>query len=217
MVRKFLGLMLLVVFAAPSQAGLLSSVLTFNGERDNLIDQSASVAVDVDGSGGYSDGDVLFGFLRIDSVNRDIDLQPNGLPIEPPSGGTSVIPDGEIGILFAAEIDGLVSDAGLPGTLGDVFSLKASSVAGLTLADVLSPSLGAEIAGDLTADTLFIAVESTTSGVIGGPAIQSTWDFTGADFDLSLSGGIVEGDDFFHFSQDNFANPFSGSESGDSR
>ncbi len=210
---------LCMVIAGPLNAGVLSSAITINGTRDNLNDRSFSVLIDVDNDGKYSIDDVIYGYLRVDTVNNDVDTTTAGTPIA--GTGTASTPAGELGLIYSAQItaiaDGGIPDGGtFPDTLGDTFSLSATAAGSdFSLLNILDPTLASEIGSELSnaAETVFVAVSSTTSPVIGGTGLNSVSDFTGADFDLELAAGIAAGsDDFFHVAQSDMFDNFGGTE-----
>jgi hypothetical protein len=193
--------MLASIVSSTCSASILSSYLTFNGVRDELIDQSKATAVDLDDSGGLSVGDVIYGFVRMDTMDRDVPTFGNGLPTGAP--GSVVNPPEEIGIIFSAQIKSLVS--GAAGGIGTVYSLGATTAAGASLPYTLGSQMSASMAAlvnPLLSDptnTIFIGLSSATSTPIGG--FTSIADFTTAlGFGFELAGGILPGSaDFFHF------------------
>ena len=87
------------LFALPvssANAGVLSSLLSFNGVEDLLIDQSRSNFTDVDSSGGFTVGDVLSGFVTIDQADPDSDS----------TGVVDVNSPEAVVFAFAAEVTG---------------------------------------------------------------------------------------------------------------
>ena len=64
---------LLALPVSSANAGVLSSLLSFNGIEDVLIDQSRSNFDDLDNNGVFSTGDILSGFVSIDQADPDND------------------------------------------------------------------------------------------------------------------------------------------------
>ena len=64
---------LLALPVSSANAGVLSSLLSFNGLEDVLIDQSRSNFDDLDNNGVFSTGDILSGFVSIDQADPDND------------------------------------------------------------------------------------------------------------------------------------------------
>lgn len=178
------------LFALPVSlvdAGIVSSLLTSNGVQDSLVDQSVDSFLDVDGSGTFNLGDVLFGIAQIDQV------QPDG-------GASITVAPARIGVAFAAEVTSFESAGSLP--TQDFFSLEFGAVnsVGNTLNDLLGPGF----AGTFDNDTIFAVFERSAGGaLIDVPNTPGTADalqiFTdvGADaFDFVFSGGLEAGDFF---------------------
>jgi hypothetical protein len=69
MLRKFLCVALLAAFAIPAQAGVLSSLVTTDGLVDTLDDAARGFYVDTNSSSTIDSGDVIFGWLQVNSVN----------------------------------------------------------------------------------------------------------------------------------------------------
>ena len=65
---------LLALPVSSANAGVLSSLLSFNGIEDVLIDQSRSNFDDLDNNGVFSTGDILSGFVSIDQADPDLSL-----------------------------------------------------------------------------------------------------------------------------------------------
>ena len=206
----FCSLLSLFVSTEPVSASLLSSLLTFNTTEDKLVDQSQATYVDLDGSGGYSVGDVIYGFLKVDTITNDVGTGSEDSFDPSPN---------QIGLMFSAQIAEIVTTLG--GLAGTTYDLKATSTAGYKLADLLETDLKTEITPLLTSesDTVFIGV-STTSADPDIISFDSIDDFTGALYDFELAGGIDPGtlsdadpdnDDFFHFLN---TSSFNGEEAG---
>jgi len=181
---------LAALFALPvssADAGIVSSLLTSNGVQDSLVDQSVDSFLDVDGSGTFNLGDVLFGIAQIDQV------QPDG-------GASITVAPARIGVAFAAEVTSFEPVGSLP--TQDFFSVEFGAVtsAGNTLNDLL----GAGFAGTFDNDTIFAVFERSAGGsLLDVPNTPGTADalqiFTdvGADaFDFVFSGGLEAGDFF---------------------
>ena len=174
------------LFALPvssANAGVLSSLLTFNGVEDLLIDQSRSNFLDADGSGGFSVGDVLSGFVTIDQADPDSD----NVDIVDVNSPEAVV------FAFAAEVTGENPNG---------FNLGVSTVAGNTLEDFIDAGIYSNVTNE--AETIFVALEASNaaSSPLNESVFNSLDDFNaGNGFSFVLSGGIADGtDDFFQFS-----------------
>ena len=172
---------LLALPVSSANAGVLSSLLSFNGIADVLIDQSRSNFDDADGNGVLSTGDVLSGFVSIDQADPDND----SLDIIDVNSPEAVV------FAFAAEVTSVDAMSGLV-ELGPN-------------ATTLSSLLDADIAANITdPGTIFVALESAASPA--SPLDESFFDalddFNAANgFEYVLSGGFADGtDDFFQFS-----------------
>ncbi|MEZ6138611.1 MAG: hypothetical protein R3C53_27320 [Pirellulaceae bacterium] len=127
---------LCAICAPAAIAGTLSSQITHNGIRDNLVDQSFSRFVDTDGSLGYSVGDVITGYLRIDTIDLDVDLPG---PTNPSNG--------QLGIVFAAEIKTLVTGGTGVGHTYSLGAISGANVAEFGLASIMDAGMVAELGG----------------------------------------------------------------------
>lgn len=171
MLRKFLAVTALLVFVAPTQAGVLSSMLdfysAFDGTQDTLKASSSKVNIlDQDSSAGpagplppaansaFSLGDVFYGFVEFNELTVGDD--PLGTGTDRP-----ISPFGSLAAVFSAEID-FIDGAGNI-FFGAVDGLDASSVAhsttnaGLNLKSLLGPTL----APALSADSIFAILGNT--------------------------------------------------------
>ena len=66
-----------VMLTAPARAGILNTILTFDGQDNVLEDNSREIINDTDGNGLISTGDVFYGLQRLDrrsQPNPSIDL-----------------------------------------------------------------------------------------------------------------------------------------------
>lgn len=173
---------LLALPISSANAGVLSSLLSFNGTADVLIDQSRSNFSDNDQNGDFSTGDILSGFVSIDQADPDND----GLGIIDVNSPDAVV------FAFAAEVTG-------------VTEVDGNSVANLgPNVGVLSSLLDSDIAANITdPGTIFVALESAASPA--SPLDESVFDAlddfnAGNGFSFVLSGGFANGtDDFFQF------------------
>ena len=175
------------LFALPvssANAGVLSSLLSFNGVEDLLIDQSRSNFTDVDSSGGFTVGDVLSGFVTIDQADPDSDS----------TGVVDVNSPEAVVFAFAAEVTG----QNINGSL----NLGVSTVADNTLKDFIDADIYSNVTN--AAETIFVALEASNaaSSPLDESVFNSLDDFNaGNGFSFVLSGGIADGtDDFFQFS-----------------
>ena len=167
-----------------ANAGILGSLLSFNGVEDRLIDQSRSNFNDNDQSGGFSVGDVLSGFVSIDQVDADND----NLGVVDVNSPESVV------FAFAAEVQSVDPTTGLT-------ELGVSTVADQTLEDLLDADIFANVSNP--GETIFVGLEgSNPASVIDESVFNSLDDFNAANgFEYVLSGGIADGtNDFFQFS-----------------
>ena len=171
---------LLALPISSANAGVLSSLLTFNGTADVLIDQSRSNFFDNDQNGVFSTGDILSGFVSIDQADPDNDSL----------GVIDVNSPDAVVFAFAAEVTG-VDPENLVANLGPNV-------------EVLSSLLDSDIAANITdPGTIFVALESAASPA--SPLDESVFDALddfNADngFSFVLSGGFADGtDDFFQF------------------
>jgi hypothetical protein len=145
MLRKFLCVAALAAFSVPAQAGVLSSLMTFNGNPDKLQDDSVAQVIDTQGNVNVLEvGDLLQGAFQISSVS--------GLP----SGSGGAVPTGQsVYGVFSLEV--LTVDA-TQATFGA--ATGANSVLSLL------GGQGVDLNG-FTDDTAGIAlIESSTSGVL---------------------------------------------------
>lgn len=167
-----------------ANAGVLSSLLTFNGVEDLLIDQSRSNFTDADGSGGFSVGDVLSGFVTIDQADPDSD----SVDIVDVNSPEAVV------FAFAAEVTGENENGSL--------NLGVSTVEGNTLEDFIDADIYSNV--NNAAETIFVALEASAaaSSPLDESVFDSLDDFNADNgFSFVLSGGIAAGtDDFFQFS-----------------
>ena len=171
---------LLALPVSSANAGVLSSLLSFNGIEDVLIDQSRSNFDDLDNNGVFSTGDILSGFVSIDQADPDND----NLGIIDVNSPDAVV------FAFAAEVTG-VDPENLVANLGPNV-------------EVLSSLLDSDIAENITdSGTIFVALESAASPA--SPLDESVFDAlddfnAGNGFSFVLSGGFANGtDDFFQF------------------
>ncbi len=182
-------------------SAIISNALTFNGVEDVLVDSSVAVGVrDNDVFLGnlnqFQDGDVIFGMILVDKVERD--------------GGAQSPFDGTLVIVFSAEVKqvsgstyllGPVDPATSPYDLGDLLpagTLPASATAQLSNAifavlgnagDVGLPSHDTGV-GDLDGDG---DVDDDVDR-----AISAIRKLTGPDWGYEALGGIAPAsDDFF--------------------
>ena len=171
---------LLALPISSANAGVLSSLLSFNGTADVLIDQSRSNFSDNDQNGDFSTGDILSGFVSIDQADPDND----NLGIIDVNSPDAVV------FAFAAEVTGVDPET-MVANLGPNV-------------EVLSSLLDSDIAENITdSGTIFVALESAASPA--SPLDESVFDALddfNADngFSFVLSGGFADGtDDFFQF------------------
>ena len=160
-------------FASHARASVLANNMTFNGIEDLFVDESRSNALDRDSSGGLSVGDVIYGYVSFDERNLD-------------GGGNEPIQGGRLAALFSIKVTAETS-AG-----SKIFLHGANDVAGSTFADLLDADLLAEGVGGaaISADAMFVIVESTTAVSPVNTAPDLKW-FTGADWDIVATGGVV--------------------------
>lgn len=136
---------LFVLPVSSAHAGLLGSTLTFNGDEDRLSTiNPAGLAtfVDLDATPGFSDGDVVYGFL-VSSLGVNDYLTTSASAMDFQTGYAVA--------MFAAELE--------TGTGG--FNLVPVTTAGLKLEDLIDPVFGAAIAG-------LDAMVTVISGDLGG-------------------------------------------------
>ncbi|TWT56272.1 PEP-CTERM sorting domain-containing protein [Allorhodopirellula solitaria] len=189
MLRKFLCVAALAVFAVPAQAGLLGSVLTFNGLEDLISTTSpAGLAAYVDlGATGYSDGDIIYGFVVA------------GVGLNDSATGQDFM-GGHAVAMFSAQL--------MQGSGG--YNLVApDAVSGYRLGDLIDPVFAAEIAG--VADDVVAVMLSGGSGSLlssYASADNSSGDglkhFGSSDYDLEIAAGLQDmgqgaGPGFFQF------------------
>ena len=176
--------------ASQAEAGLLSSLLTFNGSQDNLTDQSVDSFIDVDNSGDLSLGDVLYGVATIDQITADVN--------DPGATAEDVAP-GRIALAFAAQIDSFDTLA-IPviNELRADVTFGAVTGAGPTLDDLLGGN------GLISDNSIFAVFERPTGtnpidfvNTSSGTGLLPLTD--GSDpWDYVASGGIdLTTDDFF--------------------
>ena len=184
---KFAVLAALFVLPVSSvDAGIVSSLLTSNGVQDSLVDQSVDSFLDVDQSGTFNLGDVLFGIAQIDQV------QPDG-------GASITVAPARIGVAFAAEVTSFESEGNLFGQ--DFFSVEFGAV---TSGNTLNNLLGAGFAGTFDNDTIFAVFERSAGGALidvpntpgTADALQAFTDVGAGAFDFVFSGGLEAGDFF---------------------
>lgn len=164
-------------FAAPSfvNASVLSNLLTSDGPahyalnngapyqgggEDKLQDDSVSKFEDVDGSGGYSKGDVIWGVLTLSQVQ---------------SSGRGVVnvgsfPPGQVAVVFSAKIAGFATNS----TGATVFNLApiADSTSNYDLRKILPLS----VQNGLSNESIITILSSTTDeNVLSGAENPLNW------------------------------------------
>jgi len=154
------ALLLTVAVTSNVQAGLLSSVLKFDGVPDTLDDDSVSFIVDVDNSQSLNSGDIIVGILRIASV----------MPLPP---GTLEATDQLIGV-FSIEVATSTNIGGPIIKLTHSSGTDPGDATGFSIDEMFGTSLGASAA---------IAVLSDT----GNPVDPTTLTF--ADALIALNSG----------------------------
>ena len=196
--KMFCAMALVALLAVPAQAGVLSSLLSFDGNPDKLQDDSAGVVIKGAGNlgAGLEVGDIVQGVINFDQI---------GAPAGP-------VGDNSIWGVYSLEV---FAGPGGPGSyfLGAV-SDSTKSVAGagglLSQAGVSTAGLTATGAG-ATADALFAVFEfagtaftvpddaSATSGttIMSGGKIGGQVD---ASWDLVLTAGFA-GDDAYRIDE----------------
>ncbi len=193
MLRKFLCVAALAMFAVPAQAGVLSSLLTFNGTTDALQASTSRVnVVDTDGSLDISSGDVVYGFIEFNQVLQD-------------GGFNQAVTPATLAAVFSVEV-GAGTPLG-PTTVYDLVAASgASSVASLTgLAGIGATDPFAIVSTSATVNTAGPAYAETTTTARtfaeGFTAAAGTPDgltaFSG--WDLELTASLTGADDFFLF------------------
>jgi PEP-CTERM motif len=176
--KKFLAaLAVFAVFAVPAQAGILSSVLTFDGIADNLLDESRTGFVN-NGAVGFDVGDQFFGFASISDVQ--------------PQGGLGAK---QIAIFYSFEVK---TDLG-----GGLFSLGAVTAGPNTLASLL-PDFAPVTNG--LGDAAFVVLGNNGGYDPLAPAATRATQanfgtkFTAANWSYEGTGGFATGsDDFMQF------------------
>ena len=211
--RRLLILLALIgLMAAPAEASILGSHMSFDGFEDGFEDDSRASVYDVDGSGSgtpgdptddFSVGDVIYGFISV----SDLDI----------SGDPSASLGGdEIVIAFAAVITGALTVDPTESPLGG-WVLGPSLVAGYTVDDLVGPGLKATVdpalapAGATTADALAVVISNPGTTDPLAPEIADTVPaatplFTAASWSYEMTLGFdPAGTDFFHFATVGFA------------
>jgi hypothetical protein len=175
MSRFFCVIAAVLTVAGTSQAGVLSSLLTFNGQTDQIgATNSTSVNVlDIDTSGGFSLGDVFYGFVEFSNSANDL-LAP------PPPTSSGQIGDNALVIAFSAEILGYDS-------VNDVFSFGAVTDTDLSVKSLLGSVVGK---GSLL-DTDIVAALGFPNG--GPPEITGNFAETVTPFGAYTAGDIPDG------------------------
>ncbi len=162
----------LIAVAQSAAAAVAQQNMTFNGLEDLWVDESRSNIVD-NGDNELSVGDVIYGYVSFDERNLD-------------SSGNENITGGRLAALFAIQ----VTDETSPGS--KIFLHGPSATAGFQLTDLLDGDLLTEGVGGspIDANSMFVIVESTTAGSPVNNATDLGW-FTGADWDIVATGGVV--------------------------
>lgn len=162
----------LAAVAQNASASVLANNMTFNGIEDVFVDESRSNVID-NGDGKLSAGDVIYGYVSFDERNLD-------------GGGNEPISGGRLAALFSIKVTAETA----PGS--KIFLHGANDTAGSTFADLLDAGLLAEGVGGaaIDSDAMFLIVESTTAPSPVNTATSLAW-FTGADWDIVATGGVV--------------------------
>jgi hypothetical protein len=172
--------------ASVAEAGILSSLLTYDGVQDDLTDESRSLLVDNDGNHTLSTGDDLFGFIRISNING------SGL-----SNAQNVV------IAFSAVITSggpIVGNGVYDFTLGPVGAAGPISLTSLLGAGMLPAS-----ATPFLSSAIFAVLESSTVNPLTNAAFNSAADafaqmklFSPGNWTYDALGGFGSNpDDFF--------------------
>lgn len=168
MFRKLVALAMLAAFAIPAQAGLVSSLLSFDGIPDIVSDDSVGLLLD-GGDGSLDVGDSIVGLIALDP------LDGNAVP-----AGSSVLG------LYAFDVK-TASAGELTLEAGDLASLLAT--AGVDTSGLVAYPGG-------PADAAFAIIESTTAA-LGTQDVSSTFaELVGAGFTAVLTAGFDSDDDF---------------------
>ena len=175
---RFLSLICTFVLATQAHASVLTSVISGDDlDVDVLNDESVSFVADLDGNLAISAGDIIAGFLRIESTTASGPLSPT----------TQLIG------LFSFEV---TSSSSLGGGAVEVFNqaVDPSDVTGLSLDELIGGTLGP------IAPNAAVAVISDPSN----PVDPTDLTFAGAiaafnsgTFELDAVIGFEEPDDFF--------------------
>ena len=180
--RKFVcAAALAVVMLAPVslQAGVFSSLLSFDGTPDLITDDSVGNFVERGTVDGILEvGDLLQGMISFDPIDGN----------QVPAGSSAIA-------VYSLEVLGI-------GTGGSSLTLGAATGAGSTVIDIISAA-GVDMSGltgsHLGADNGFAVLESTTvdvgRGDFAGPAFGFSGGVTGADFSTVATFGFDGVDD----------------------
>lgn len=167
--------------AGTAQAVTLSNALV--GGVNDLIDESRETYVDANSNGLFDIGDVIFGYIRIS------DVQPKA------AGGNN-----QIYGVFSQEIVAGHADSLIGGTAGRNVFFGPTTVAGLTLADLLGldPNVGASaIAAFYDKPTPYIDLINMNPP--GPPAdMPGYFDYIRNNGTLRLVAGFTDSDDFLY-------------------
>lgn len=186
---------LAALFAVPvssANAGVLNSLLSFDGFEDVLVDESRSSFFDNDQSGGLSKGDVIYGFLAFSDAERSTG----------PNSFDNISLTDQLVATFSFELTDIVADV----NGAAVFVHGAVSAANTLLGQDIDSLLGAGLSSAGGAGASFVLVSHTglnpeplnyqgPTGVNPGPL--GLKNFTSADWDYELTAGFAAGD-FLH-------------------
>lgn len=207
---------LAILTCSSAQAGFLTSVLTGNGQADqiNTINNPVGRSTLIKGQGnsgaGLQDGDILYGWIASTELTNDIttsDPFNANSPVDAiPAGTPNIINDGYIAILFSGTIQTITDGFNLLATdSSSDYSLQGLlpefSGSGQQL-DGVSNAVAAILTGDTTGgvnDLKAVWARDTNSGT---NEIQDF--FTDAEFDLEFA---ATADNGFFQSSDPFGPP----------
>lgn len=203
MLRRFVVATFVAVLAQAADAGIISSVLTFNGQTDqiNTINNPVgrSSFLDQDSSGSLNAGDIVFGWIASTGTTTDVSVSDPFNPDNPvnqsPLGTPHTLGQNQY---LASVFSGVVNDGPNPGSTF-LTAVNPGANTGLSIPELLS-GFGTQLNG-VTNASLAVLSGSTANGV-SDLADASLLDFvsgnyfSNSDFDLefaaTLDGGFFE-------------------------
>jgi hypothetical protein len=211
MFRSFMLSMVAIICASTAHAGLLSSLLTINGQVDHVRTTTSPVGRAFHNGAGPAPvaGDTVFGFILSNEAQNDIDESSNPFNPESPIAGGGTPSQLSANQFIAAVFAGTlvqVSPADPVNFNPPVLGLVSN--AGFNLSNVLSNDFAAQLA--LAPDALVAVLSGTYAGGVNamvstaatritrGGANDLNVALTSANSSIELLAGLGRTDNFFH-------------------